>query len=82
MWMNGPWMNGPWDWFPWMMIFPLIFLICVIAMLVFVFRGGGAMCGGHGPHPKDASAREILDRRYARGEINQEEYQRMRKEIQ
>ncbi len=76
------WMNGPWDWFPWMMIFPLIFLVCVIVMLVLVFRGSGPMCAGRGPHPKDDSAREILDRRYARGEINQEEYQRMRKEIQ
>ncbi|MCL5770037.1 MAG: SHOCT domain-containing protein [Planctomycetes bacterium] len=40
------------------------------------------MCGSHGTHPKEDSAREILDRRYSRGEINQEEYQRMRKEIQ
>ena len=76
------WMNGPWDWFPWMMIFPLIFLTFLIVMVVFIFRGGGPMCGGQGPHPKDDSAREILDRRYARGKINQEEYQRMRKEIQ
>ncbi len=82
MWMNGPWMNGSWDWFPWMMIFALVFLTFLIAMLVFVFRGGGPMSGGHGTHLKEDSAREILDRRYARGEVNQEEYQRMRKELQ
>ena len=76
------WMNGPWNWFPWMMIFPLIFLTFLIVMVVFILRGGGPMCGGHGPHSKEDSARDILDRRYARGKINQEEYQRMRKEIQ
>jgi putative membrane protein len=31
---------------------------------------------------REASAREILDRRYARGDISQEEYQRMKKEIE
>ncbi len=78
------WMNGPWNWFPWMMIFPLIFLTFLIVMLIFMFRGGGPMCGGHNHrmYPKEESPREILDRRYARGEINQDEYQRMKKELQ
>ena len=76
------WMYGPWDWFPWMMIFPLIFLICLIVMLVFASRSGGPMCGGHGTHQREESARDILDRRYARGEINAEEYQRMRKDME
>lgn len=76
------WMNGPWGWFPWMMIFPLIFLICLIALVVYVFRGGGPTCGGHGTHPREENAREILDRRYAHGEMNQQEYQRMRKDIE
>ncbi|GBC57232.1 MULTISPECIES: SHOCT domain-containing protein [Stenotrophomonas] len=73
-----------------MWIFPLIFLV---VMLIFLFRGGrgsggGPMCGGWGIRDegmrdkKEESAREILDRRYARGEINQEEYQRMKKELE
>ncbi|MDA8377528.1 MAG: SHOCT domain-containing protein [Planctomycetia bacterium] len=65
-----------------MMIFPLLFLIFLIVMLVLVFRGGGSMCGHHETHAKDHSAREILDQRYARGEINQQEYQQMRKDIE
>lgn len=40
------------------------------------------MCGGHGRREREDSAREILDRRSARGEIGQEEYQRMRKELE
>lgn len=74
------WMHGPCDWFPLMLIFPLIFLSI---FWVFLFRGGGwPMCGGPRRRPNDESAREILDRRYARGEIGQEDYQRMKKELE
>ncbi|WP_226842641.1 SHOCT domain-containing protein [Acidithiobacillus thiooxidans] len=31
---------------------------------------------------REESAKAILDRRYARGEISQEEYQRMKKELE
>ena len=79
------WNYGPWGMFPWMWIFPLTFLI---VMLIFLFRGGGgAMCGGwgmreNGKREKEESAKEILDRRYARGEISREEYQQMKKDLE
>ncbi len=74
------WPHGPWEWFPLMWIFPLIFLVMV---LIFLFRGAGwPMCGGRGMRDSEESAKEILDRRYARGEISHEEYQRMKKEIE
>ncbi len=76
------WNYGPWGGFPWMWIFPLIFLV---VMLIFLFRGGGGgwpMCGGHGTHRREESARELLDRRYARGEISREEYQQMKKDLE
>ncbi len=73
------WMNGAWGWFPFMWIFPLLFLVI---FLVLVFRRGSLpMCGPHGMRERDASAREILDRRYASGEIGKEEYQRMRQDL-
>ncbi|MDA8361185.1 MAG: SHOCT domain-containing protein [Gammaproteobacteria bacterium] len=34
------------------------------------------------PDKKEESARDILDRRYARGEISREEYREMRKELE
>jgi putative membrane protein len=40
------------------------------------------MCGGHSSGEREESAREILDRRFARGEISREEYQRMRKDLE
>jgi putative membrane protein len=62
-----------------MWIFPLIFLVVLV---LFLFRRPGwSMCGGHGRRDREESGREILDRRYARGEISREEYQRIRKDM-
>jgi putative membrane protein len=63
-----------------MWIFPLMFLV---VMLLFLFRGAGwPMCAGHGMHKREESAREILDRRYARGEISRADYQQMKKDLE
>ena len=73
------WWDGPWYGFhSWMWVVPLLFLI-VFALLV--FRGAAwPMCGGR--TRREDSAREILDRRYAKGEISADEYQRIRKDLQ
>ena len=74
------WTYGPWGGFPWMWVFPLLFFV---VMLLFLFRGASwPMCGGHGMHKREESAREILDRRYARGEISREDYQQMKKDLE
>jgi len=63
-----------------MWIFPLIFLIVLV---LFLFRGPGwPMCGGYRRQDREETAREVLDRRYARGEISREDYQRMRKDLE
>lgn len=74
------WPSGPWGWFPWMWIFPLTFLV---VMLVLLIRGGGSpMCGGHGTPKREDGARELLNQRYARGEISREEYQQVKKDLE
>ena len=79
MWWHGSW-DGPWWGFPWMWIFPLLFLAVFI---LFLFRGPGCpMFGGHRSQDREENARQILDRRYAQGEISREDYQRMRKELE
>jgi putative membrane protein len=76
MWWDGPWYGFHW----WMWAFPILFLIMTA---VLVFRGAiWPMCAGHVGRAAGDSAREILDRRYARGEIGADEYQRMRKDLQ
>ena len=85
-WAQGP---GPWqmhDWMGWggggmwlgplFMIIPLALLIVAIVALVRWMGGGSGNGGG-----RVRSARDILDERYARGEIDREEYERRRDDI-
>ena len=78
-------MNGGWGWMPWGWIFPLFFLALMVVFLVFMMRGGlggGPMCGPHRTSGPGETPREVLDRRYAHGEITREEYQLMRKDLE
>ncbi len=79
-------------------IIPLIFMILMLAFLVFVFRRAGDWRGegwhGHGwgpfgsqgPGPasqwRGETPRQILDRRYASGEITKEQYNQMKQDIE
>lgn len=78
------WINGAWGWMPWMWIFPLVFLVLMVTFIVYMMRGGmgnGPMCDSHQAHGSSTTAREQLDRRYARGEISREEYRQIRKDL-
>ena len=85
-WGQGP---GPWqmhDWMGWgwggmwlgplFMIIPLALVIVAIVALLRWMGGGSANGGG-----RVRTARDILDERYARGEIDREEYQRRRDDM-
>ncbi len=79
-----------WDWGPWHMahgwgfgwIFPLLMFLMMIVCVAGMFRGHGAGGGHCGPwhrtdrpsHPEDP-ALQILNERFARGEIQQQEYE-------
>lgn len=75
--MGNGWGMG-WMWFFW----PLV-ILGIVLLVVFLSRGTIARTPGHGgeadPPPDRASGRsraqEILDERYARGEITDEAYQ-------
>ena len=72
---------NPSDWwshgFGFMWIMPLLLL----AVFLFFMRGlfGRDVGGGNTTRPD--SAREILDRRFARGEIGKDEYEDMKKAL-
>ncbi|WP_446218092.1 SHOCT domain-containing protein [Micromonospora sp. IBHARD004] len=66
MW-NGPMMS-------WMWIWSLLGLAVLVALFWLAVRLAGGQLGGAMP----SSARRILDERYARGEIDEEEYRRRR----
>lgn len=68
------------------LIFMVVFWGLVIWAAVSLFRGswgGGGCCGGqHRQGGNDESALEILKKRYAKGEITKEEFEKMKNDLQ
>jgi putative membrane protein len=76
------WAIGP-PWMGWMWVFPVIFLII---MLVLAGRVGWPMCMGRREHrdarADNASPRDVLDARYAKGDLTREEYLQMKSDLE
>ena len=58
----------------------LVFWVIIIVLAILLVKG---LFGNNGAREKNhaATAKQILDERYARGEITQEQYQTMVKDI-
>ena len=63
----------------WMWMVPLLFFLLMIGMMAFFWRRGFHMpgCGMMGGHGQE-TPRQILDRRYASGDITKAQYDEMR----
>lgn len=71
----------PWDWgwwFWWFPVFPLFFVLGILAIFVFVIV---RMTGHHGRMSETRAGLDILNERFARGEINKDEYEEKRRLI-
>lgn len=79
MW-NGPFGDG-WSWFwPFHFIIPILFWAFIIAVAVWLVR----YMTGWGAYPRVARrlpGLDVLEERYARGEINRDEYLQKKKDI-
>jgi len=73
------WWDHMW-FFP--MFMPVFFVLVVVFVLYFLFgRGGGRPPSETPPGGVNESPLDILKKRYARGEISQEEYEQIKKDL-
>jgi len=72
MWWGG---GGMWGGPLWMLVWPAILVAFIVTMVHWLSGKGG---GGDRP-PR--SARDILDQRYARGELDREKYVKRKQNI-
>jgi len=92
MWHTDMWHNGDWAWGMWFM--PLIWFLVLAAIVVgviFLVRavnrsqsspaGETTAAERHAPPPVE-DPREILKRRYVRGEIDRDEYLQKRDDLE
>ena len=73
-------MHDSMGWGGWLVMTIVLVLLFTLVVLAFLalFRGTSAL-GGRGAQPRGrSSADELLDERFARGEIDEEEYRRRR----
>lgn len=76
--MMGGWSGWAW---PFMGIIPLLFLALLIAAVVLLVRYATDLGGNNRPAERRSSGLEVLEERYARGEINRDEYLQKKKDI-
>jgi len=77
---NDNWLCGPGGYFhgPWGMLVNLAFWILVLFFLVWVFK---TLFNKKSTSAASPSALDVLRQRYAAGEIEREEYERMKQEL-
>ncbi len=75
--MMGPWMMGGYGG---MFLMPILW-IAVVGLIIWAVVAAAQRGGESGSTHSSESALETLKRRYARGEINKEEYEQKRKDL-
>lgn len=79
--MMGPGMMGGFGWGWFIPILILLFLGLIIWAIVTLVRGASQSGNSDAVSSRSDSALEVLKARYARGEISQEEFERIKKDL-
>jgi len=77
--MNG-WGYGGYGYGPFHLIIWIVVLIAVVAFAVWLVRSLSA-AGGHQASPRRSPGLDVLEERYARGEINRDEYLQKKRDM-
>jgi putative membrane protein len=77
-WMMGG--AGQFGWLLWLAV-PLLVVAGLVVLLVLTLTRRDAPADSPQRAPQSPSAREVLDQRYARGEIDHDDYVRRRDEL-
>jgi len=64
------------------MIIWVVILIAIVAGVVWLVRSAAAPGPHHLPPPRRSSGLDVLEERYARGEINRDEYLQKKRDIE
>ncbi len=80
MWGYGPMMGYGWRGMGWMMAANGVFWLAVL-VLVAVLAYRLVRSGEHARHPGRSAGLDLLDERYARGEIDREDYLRRKQDL-
>ncbi len=80
-WRLGSGMMGSFSWWWFMPIFMILFWGLVIWGIVALVRGLSQPGGSESVSSRPDSALEVLKKRYARGEIDKEEYEEKKKDL-
>ncbi|HME84464.1 MAG TPA: SHOCT domain-containing protein [Roseiarcus sp.] len=78
--MWGSWGYGHGWGTPFFGVGHLLSLAIIVGVIYFLFRQDGPLRGRF-PDEQADSARDILDRRYARGELTKEQYDQMKRDL-
>ncbi len=76
-------MMGGWGGYGFGLIHMIVWVVILVAIIVGVVWLVRSMTGtgGHGPHLRRSPGLDVLEERYARGEIQREEYLQKKKDI-
>ncbi len=65
----------------WMWIVPVLFFLAMGGMMIMFWRRGLLPCHAMMGHHEQETSRQILDRRYAGGELRKEQYDEMKRNL-